>query len=73
MAGAGGAWAGGRLLVCGPGALLRLGARARRRLLADTTRTLRASAATALLPLPVGDGGGSYEVAFAESGVSHVR
>ena len=34
---------------------------------------LRASAATSLLSLPVGDGGGSYEVAFAESGVSHVR
>ena len=34
---------------------------------------LRASAATAQLLLPVGDGGGSYEVAFAESGVSHVR
>ena len=28
---------------------------------------------TALLLLPVGDGGGSNEVAFAESGVSHVR
>ena len=34
---------------------------------------LRASAATAPLLLPVGDGGGSSEVAFAESGVSHVR
>ena len=30
-------------------------------------------AATALLLLPVGDGGGSYDVACAESGVSHVR
>ena len=37
-----------------------------------TRRLPRASAATALLLLPVRDGGGSYEVAFAESGVSHV-